>query len=117
MKRIDHLKRVRKICLALQDTIEKEAWGAPTFRVRKKMFAMFADNHHDDGRIALWLRAEPGTQEKLVAREPQCYFVPPYVGCQGWIGVHLDKNDDKRLKERVLEAYDSAGGNEPQKRR
>lgn len=101
----DHLKRVRRICLALPETTEKEAWGAPTFRVRTKMFAMYVQNHHNDGRIALWCSAPAGLQAVLVSSEPNRFFVPPYVGPRGWIGVHLDRNDDARLAVCVREAY------------
>jgi len=71
------LKRVREICLSLPETTEKEAWSAPTFRVKKKMFAMFLNQHHGDGRVALWLDAPPGDQELLVAADPVRFFVTP----------------------------------------
>lgn len=101
----DQLARVRRICLALPEATEKEAWGAPTFRVRKKMFAMYVNNHHNDGRIALWLKAPPGAQGQLVASAPDRFFVPPYVGTQGWIGLHLNQNDDAAVENCVREAY------------
>jgi hypothetical protein len=84
------LARVRTFCLALPETHEKEAWGAPTFRVRGRLFAMFVDDHHGDGRLAVWCTAPPVAQEALVAAEPEHFFVPPYVGTQGWVGVRLD---------------------------
>jgi hypothetical protein len=87
-------ERVRRICLALPEAREKIAWGEPTFRVRDKMFVMFANNHHGDGRIAIWCKAAPGAQEDLVRADPEHFFVPPYVGTAGWIGIHLDKGLD-----------------------
>jgi predicted DNA-binding protein (MmcQ/YjbR family) len=90
---IDPLTRVREICLALPEATEKMAWGEPTFRVREKMFAMFVNNHHSDGRIALWLKAEPGVQEIVVGASPKRFFVPPYVGHKGWLGVRVDDGD------------------------
>jgi hypothetical protein len=102
---MDYLKRVRAVCLALPETWEKEAWGAPTFRVKKKMFAMFADHHHNDGRTALWCHAAPDSQELLVKKDPQRFFVPPYVGPSGWIGIDLKKIKIADLKDRVFEAY------------
>ncbi len=103
--RLQQLARVRKICLALPEAEEKEAWGAPTFRVKGKLFAMFVNNHHGDGRIALWLNAAPGVQAMLVAADPEKFFVPPYVGKGGWIGVHLNKNNDDEVRSHVREAY------------
>jgi hypothetical protein len=84
------LARVRRACLALPDTQEKIAWGAPTFRVRGRIFVTYSDNHHGDGRVAIICNAPGGAQEALVASDPEGYFVPPYVGCHGWVGVRLD---------------------------
>src|SRR5215813_3034042 len=85
------LARIRKICLALPDTAEKVAWGAPTFRVGGKLFVMFSDNHHGDGKLAIWCDSPPGSQQALVASDPEHFFVPPYVGCNGWLGIRLDR--------------------------
>ena len=100
------LKRVRKICLALPETVEKEAWGGPTFRV-KKMFAMYADNHHDDGRLALWIKSTPEDQDVLVDSDPARFFVPPYTGPSGWVGVRLEKElvDWEEVAELAEEGY------------
>jgi predicted DNA-binding protein (MmcQ/YjbR family) len=88
------LARVRKMCLSLPESHEKIAWGAPTFRVKDRQFAMYVDNHHGDGRLALWCKAPPGAQEELVRADPGTFFVPPYVGKAGWIGIELDKGLD-----------------------
>ncbi|HLV35750.1 MAG TPA: MmcQ/YjbR family DNA-binding protein [Spirillospora sp.] len=92
-----HLQRVREICHALPETTERLSHGEPTFFVRKKVFAMFANNHHDDGRIAVWLPAPPGVQSMLIEAEPETFFRPPYVGGRGWIGVELDRISDDAL--------------------
>jgi hypothetical protein len=86
------LTRLRRLCLALPEAHEVEAWGEPTFRVRNKMFAMYADagNHHGDGRHAVWPKAEKSEQARMVRAAPECFFVPPYVGPSGWVGVWLD---------------------------
>lgn len=60
------------------------------FSVRKKIFAYYLFDHHGDGRIALWCKAAPGEQGRLVKKDPRRYFVPPYVGPRGWVGVRLD---------------------------
>jgi predicted DNA-binding protein (MmcQ/YjbR family) len=86
------LIRLRKLCLALPESHEVEAWGEPTFRVRNKLFAMYAsaDTHHGGGRPAVWLKAGPGNQGLMVRADPKRFFVPPYVGPSGWVGVWLD---------------------------
>ncbi len=73
-----------------------EAWGEPTFRVKNKLFAMFASasNHHGQGRHAVWCKAALGNQEFMVRDAPDRFFVPPYVGPSGWIGVYLDGGVD-----------------------
>ena len=102
------LTRLRKLCLALPEAHEVEAWGEPTFRVRNKLFAMYADanNHHGRGRSAAWCKAAPVNQELLVRANPDRYFVPPYVGPSGWIGVYLDGAADwVELAELLRDAY------------
>ena len=86
------ITRLRKICLALPEAHEVEAWGAPTFRVKNKIFAMYSagNTHHGKGRNGVWLKAALGDQARMVAAAPDCFFVPPYVGPSGWIGVWLD---------------------------
>ena len=102
---IDQLARARRICLALPEATEQEAWGEPTWRVRKKIFAMFANDHHHDGRVALWCNAPLGVQEMLVREHPDKIFVPPYVGVKGWIGVVLDRNSDEEIEGHVVQSY------------
>jgi hypothetical protein len=103
----DILSRVRQVCLSLPEAVEQEAWGEPTFRVRKKMFAMFASakNHHGAGRDALWVNAPLGVQEHLVASDPTTYFVPPYAGVKGWIGLDLAKVGEDDLRAHVTGSY------------
>ena len=85
---IDHL---RALCLALPEAVEKEAWGDPTFRVRDKIFAV---EKRGDGRISVWCKAPQGSQAVLVGADSKRFFVPPYVGSKGWIGVRLDHKPD-----------------------
>ncbi|NOT08662.1 MAG: MmcQ/YjbR family DNA-binding protein [Gemmatimonadales bacterium] len=98
------LTRLRKLCLALPEAIEVIAWGEPTFRA-KKIFAMYASagNHHGGGRPAVWINAAPGNQELMVRAAPDRFFVPPYVGPAGWVGVWLDRSVDWKELEGLLE--------------
>ena len=84
--------RVRKIALALPGAFEKPSHGEPTFFVEGgRMFVTVDNGHHGSGHVALWCRAEPGLQDALVGGEPEHFFVPPYVGKSGWIGVRIDR--------------------------
>lgn len=102
------LTRLRKLCLALPEAHEVEAWGEPTFRVRNKIFAMYAspDNHHGGGRPAVWLKSLPEDQARMLRADPECFFKPPYVGVSGWIGIWLDGPFDlDDLSEFLDDAY------------
>lgn len=98
---------VREVCLSFPQAEEFMSHGAPNFRVRKgRTFATYAVNIHGDGRVALWINAPDGAQAQHVAREPKHFFVPPYVGTRGWLGVNLDQGMDwKRIARFVREAY------------
>jgi hypothetical protein len=86
------LERLREVCLGLPETSERLSHGAPTFFVReKRAFVMVMTDHHGDGRFALWCAAPEGMQKMLVEADPERFFVPPYVGHRGWLGVRLDR--------------------------
>jgi hypothetical protein len=98
------LERVRAVCLGLPEVSERLSHGAPTFFIRgKRSFAMVLTNHHGDGRFAIWCAAPEGMQRSLVEAEPERFFVPPYVGVRGWLGVHLDRGTDWEEIAGILE--------------
>jgi hypothetical protein len=102
----DPLETLRRLCLALPETTERLSHGEPTWFVRgKTTFVTYADHHHDD-RLAFWCAAPPGVQEALVATNPEQFFVPPYVGGRGWLGVRLDVPVDwAEIAELITDAY------------
>lgn len=100
------LRQVREICMALPEVTERLSHGAPTWFAGKKTMVMFLDDHHGDGRLALWVAAPPGVQRDMVEQEPERFFVPPYVGPRGWLGVRLDRTPDwDEVADIVEEAY------------
>jgi hypothetical protein len=101
----EHQNRVRRICLALPETTEKLSHGEPTFFARKKVFCGFANNHHNDGHIAVWIPTEPGAQATLIHSNPKTYFRPPYVGVKGWVGIELTEISDEDLAIHIQEAH------------
>ena len=110
------IERLRKICLALPDVFEKEAWGECTFRVTGgSMFAMTDSHHHGSDHIAVWVKAPADVQQILVGADPKRFFVPPYMGAKGWIGVRLDyKVDWDELTELLKDGYSMSA---PKRRR
>ena len=103
---VTQVERVRRMCLAVPETMEKLSHGEPTFFVRNKVFVMFANNHHNDGHIAVWLPVPPGFQEGLLETSPQVFFKPPYVGTRGWIGIELDRMSDADLEMYIQIAWE-----------
>jgi hypothetical protein len=98
---------VREVCLSFPEADEVVSHGSPDFRVRGKTFASYVVNHHGDGRVALWLNAPAGAQDHYAKSEPKYFFVPPYVGPRGWLGVHLDKGLSwQRVAALVRQAYE-----------
>lgn len=84
--------------------------------MNKKVYAMFANNHHGDGHIAVWIPAAPGVQAALIAASPRKYFNPPYVGVRGWVGIELDRVSDEELSDHLLEAWRLLAPGKPVKR-
>jgi len=117
---------VRALCLSFPETSERLSHGQPSFFISgKKTFVMYLDDHHGDGRLALWLAAPDGMQQALVEAAPEHYFRPPYVGHRGWLGVRLDRDlawdeiagaiEDAYLTvapKRLIDASGLAGGEE-----
>ena len=107
-RKVGPLTKLRKICLALPEAHEVVAWEAPTFRVKNKIFAMYAaeGNSHHEGRPGVWIKSQHTVQEYLINFAPKKYFKPPYVGPGGWTGAFLDgKPDWDAISELLLDAY------------
>lgn len=103
----DALDRVSRICLALPEAFEKQAWGHPTFRVGKGMFAIYSSSMDLDGpaRPGLRCKAPLGVQEHLVRAEPNKYYIPAYLGAKGWIGLLLESCTDAEIQGLVTQSY------------
>ena len=101
----EQIERVRRICLALPETWEKTSHGEPTWFVGKKVFAMFSNNHHHDGHIAVTIPAAIGVQEMLIKKSPKKFYRPPYVGVGGWVGIEVDRVSDQELAQHIEEAW------------
>ncbi|MCW2495866.1 MmcQ/YjbR family DNA-binding protein [Jatrophihabitans sp.] len=103
----DPVDQLRRLCLALPETVERASHGSPGFFVRgKKQFVSVDDHHHGVDHLAFWCAAAPGAQEELIAAGPAQFFRPPYVGHRGWLGVRIDLDPDwAEIDEIVRDAY------------
>jgi hypothetical protein len=93
-------RTVRKICLSMPEAEERETWGDPTFRIRGKIFVMFSERERH-----AWVKSTHDEQRALVTQDPETFFVPPYVGPSGWIGVVMRTVDRDEMEELVTEAW------------
>lgn len=98
--------RIRRLCAALPSAFEKMSHGTPCFFVEqgKGCFAMFAEHHRDDGRLAVWVPVAEGLASVMIEESPGVYFNPPYVGVGGWVGILLDQIADDALESHLREA-------------
>jgi hypothetical protein len=108
------IERLRVIALALPGASEKLSHGEPAFFVRGKLFATVDNNHHGSGHVAVWCNALPGAQESLVAADPKHFFVPPYVGTKGWLGIRLSSGLAwPVIADLVKQAHEATGVRKP----
>jgi hypothetical protein len=91
---------LRSFALGLPGSQERETWDTATFRVRDRIFVMFSETERH-----AWIKATTDEQRALVAEDPGAFFVPPYVGSKGWIGVVLARADGDEVRELVTEAW------------
>jgi hypothetical protein len=102
----DTLAMLRSAVAGLPEVSERPSHGGPAWFVRaKKCFVMFLDDHHGDGRLAIWCAAPDGVQADVIEAEPDRFFLPPYVGHRGWLGVLLLGSEQAELDAIVEEAY------------
>jgi predicted DNA-binding protein (MmcQ/YjbR family) len=85
--------RLRAICLALPEATEEVMRRGPSYRVAEKIFAL--ERPWRD-RLALCCKVPEGSREILLQAEATRFFIPPYFGPRGWIGVGLDEATDWR---------------------
>lgn len=95
-----YLKKLRTLLTKLPEGQEVEAWGHPTFRAGKKLFAIFGDY---EGKPAIAIKSTPAEQAGLTER-PE-YYLPPYVANAGWVGVRIQKVKWKEVETLLIKGY------------
>lgn len=81
--------KIAPLATAFPGVTREDSHGHTGFLLRGKRIAWFLVDHHGDGRVAVWLKAPAGEQQALIGTDPVRYFVPPYLGPSGWVGVDL----------------------------
>jgi phosphoribosylglycinamide formyltransferase-1 len=102
-----HLAPLSKICLALPETSREIQGSHAAFRVKKKVFAYFLDDHHGDGIVSVCAKTAPGDNTELVRAQPERFYLPAYIGPRGWVGLRLDVGqvDWDEIRELVEDSY------------
>jgi hypothetical protein len=101
------LDKLSHICLSLPRAVREDKGSHSAFTVSKKVFAYFLNDHHGDGIVGLWCKVLPGDNARLIAANPQKFYMPAYVGPRGWVGLRLDGRtvDWAEVKELVRGSY------------
>jgi predicted DNA-binding protein (MmcQ/YjbR family) len=98
------LTRLTKLCLALPETTRELRGNHADFRVRKKVFTYFLNDHHGDGIVSLCCKSALGENVDRASREPARFYLPAYIGVRGWFGLRLDRGPiDWREIENILQ--------------
>jgi predicted DNA-binding protein (MmcQ/YjbR family) len=102
--------RLTDICLALPEAtceICGEQNEHAAYRVSKKTFAYYMNNHHGDGKICVAAKVAPGDNTALAAAQPDRFYLPAYIASRGWVALRLDtgKIDWNEVRELVCESY------------
>jgi hypothetical protein len=108
----ERLTRLTKICLEFPK-VEREVQGLhASFKVKKKLFAYFVDDHHGNKIVGVWCKVLPGDNVALIAASPKRFFMPAYVGPRGWVGLRLDgkRIDWDEVEELVRGSYQLVAG-------
>jgi predicted DNA-binding protein (MmcQ/YjbR family) len=102
-----HLARIVKICLAFPEATCEYMGQHASFRVRKKTFAYYLNDHHGDGIVSICCKVLPNDNKALAAADPARYYLPAYIGPRGWVGLRLDvgKVDWKEVAELAAGSY------------
>ena len=101
------LTRLDKICMALPDVTRENHGSHASFRIRKKPFVYFMNDHHGDGIVSVSCKVFPGDNTALAASQPERFYLPAYIGPRGWVALRLDigEIDWEEVSELVLGSY------------
>jgi predicted DNA-binding protein (MmcQ/YjbR family) len=85
------LARITELCLFYPETTCERSGSHATFKVRKRVFAYFLDNHYGDGKVAVCCKTALGEHTDLAKEDPVRFYIPAYIGPRGWIAIRLDR--------------------------
>jgi predicted DNA-binding protein (MmcQ/YjbR family) len=103
----DRLKKLSATCLALPQAAREDQGSHAAFRVGKKVFAYYLNDHHGDGIVSICCKVLPGDNGRLIAANSRKFYMPAYIGPRGWVALRLDRPtvDWSEVKELVHGSY------------
>ena len=95
------------LCLELPQATRETQGSHASFRVRKKVFVYYLNDHHGDGIESVCCKVPPGENSVLVAAQPERFYLPAYIGPRGWVALRLDRGkiDWDEVGELVRQSY------------
>lgn len=104
----DRLEKLTSICLALPGATAETMHAHVAFKVGKKIFAYYLNDHHGDGLVSVCCKVLPGDNERLIDSNPRKFYMPAYIGPRGWVALRLDRPtvDWKEVKELLRGSYE-----------
>lgn len=104
----ERFETLSRICLALPGTTREAMGSHAAFRVSKKVFVYYLNDHHGDGIVSFCCKVLPGDNERLIDSNPRKFYMPAYVGPRGWVALRLDRPsvDWSEVKELVRGSYE-----------
>ena len=73
------------------------------FTVRGRTFAYWMDYGREDTPLSICCKAPPSENTRLIAHDPERFFMPKYLGPKGWLAFRLDlRQVDWSEAERLL---------------
>lgn len=85
------LAKVTDLCLAYPEATCERSGSHATFKVRKRVFAYFLNDHHGDGEIAVCCKTALGEHLDLAKEDPVRFYIPAYIGSRGWVAIRLNR--------------------------
>ena len=104
------LERLSSICLSLPEAVREDMDSHASFKVGRKTFAYYLNDHHGDGIVSMCCKVLPGDNERLIDSNPQKFYMPAYIGPRGWVALRLDRTtvDWSEVKELIRGSYEQS---------
>lgn len=87
----ERLEKLAKVCMALPGVTKEEMHGHMAFKVGKKTFAYYLNDHHGDGIVSVCCKVLAGDNKRLIDANSRKFYMPAYIGPRGWVALRLDR--------------------------